>query len=204
MPRTFRGTQHPPAPIRIAFHTQAVYKTGVPLRHAVLGLILERRGYGYDLAQRLTGRLGPAWQLNPSAVYSALDQLERDRHIVGSLREVAHARSDHLARRPGRVVYDATPAGRDAFRAWLEHATRGPEPVRNELHMKIAVAGPSDMPSLISAMEHEESLARHLLDRTTERGDDVRSELVRSAARARVKAELDWIRTARATLAQEH
>ena len=59
------------------------------------------------------------------------------------------------------------------------------------------------MPSLLSAMEHEESLARQLLDRTAETSDEVRAELVRSAARARLEAELDWIRTARATLAED-
>jgi metal-responsive CopG/Arc/MetJ family transcriptional regulator len=52
-------------------------------------------------------------------------------------------------------------------------------------------------------MAHEESLTRRLLDHTAEPGDEARSELVRSAARARLEAELGWIRAARATLAQE-
>lgn len=39
------------------------------LKHAVLALVVERRGYGYDLAHRLEERVGPAWRLNPSAIY---------------------------------------------------------------------------------------------------------------------------------------
>ena len=61
------------------------------LKHAVLGLVLERRGYGYDLVQRLTDRLGPAWQLTPSAVYFALDQLSDAGAVVPDRQHVAAA-----------------------------------------------------------------------------------------------------------------
>ena len=46
-------------------------------KHAVLGLVIERPGYGYQLAQRLDERFGSSG-FAPSGVYSALDQLTRD------------------------------------------------------------------------------------------------------------------------------
>ena len=46
-------------------------------KHAVLGLVIERPGYGYQLAQRLDERFSSSG-FAPSGVYSALDQLSRD------------------------------------------------------------------------------------------------------------------------------
>ncbi|HVR05288.1 MAG TPA: helix-turn-helix transcriptional regulator, partial [Solirubrobacteraceae bacterium] len=43
-------------------------------KQAVLGLVIERPGYGYDLAQRLRERFGSSG-FAPTGVYSALDQL---------------------------------------------------------------------------------------------------------------------------------
>jgi DNA-binding PadR family transcriptional regulator len=66
------------------------------LRFGVLGLLIERRGYGYELVQRLAARLGVAWQLNPSAVYTALDQLEAGgliEPVVGADTATARARA---------------------------------------------------------------------------------------------------------------
>jgi DNA-binding PadR family transcriptional regulator len=42
-----------------------------------LGLVIERPGYGYQLAQRLDERFSSSG-FAPSGVYSALDQLSRD------------------------------------------------------------------------------------------------------------------------------
>lgn len=46
-------------------------------KHAVLGLVIEHPGYGYQLAQRLDERFGSSG-FAPPGVYSALDQLSRD------------------------------------------------------------------------------------------------------------------------------
>ena len=48
-----------------------------PLKGALLGLVLQRPGHGYDLAQRLDRRLGPAWQITAKDLYRMLEQLER-------------------------------------------------------------------------------------------------------------------------------
>jgi DNA-binding PadR family transcriptional regulator len=45
------------------------------MKEAVLGLIVERRGYGYDLVCRFNDRFGAAWNLNQSTIYVALDDL---------------------------------------------------------------------------------------------------------------------------------
>ena len=49
-------------------------------KHAVLGLVIEQPGYGYQLARRLEVRCG-AWGWEPSGVYSALDSLSREGNV---------------------------------------------------------------------------------------------------------------------------
>jgi DNA-binding PadR family transcriptional regulator len=82
----------------------------MPVKHVVLGLLLERRSYGYELVQRLTERLSPAWQLTPSGVYWALDQLERAGQIEAALHHSSKPADEPLSRRARRVVYSITPA----------------------------------------------------------------------------------------------
>jgi DNA-binding PadR family transcriptional regulator len=165
----------------------------VSLKHAVLALIAERRGYGYELAQRFEARVGPAWQLNPSAVYPALDQLEREGLAASALRHGG-------TRRSPRVVYVATPAGEAALDAWLRATGAPPEPVRAELHLRMAFARPSDRAALDAQLAAQERACAELLARYPR---DVRTRtlaIVDDAVVARLRAELAWAARARAAL----
>jgi DNA-binding PadR family transcriptional regulator len=112
-------------------------------KHAILGLVIERPGYGYQLARRLEERCG-VWGWEPSGVYSALDQLERDGH-VRSLREKG---SGATGRGAPRRIYESTSSGVDFFRDWIFAATP-PSPVRQELDLKILLSGPEFLPRLV-------------------------------------------------------
>ena len=54
-----------------------------------------------------------------------------------------------------KTVYEATPAGVEHFRRWLRASTQTP-PVREELHAKIALWGPEDLPRLIEIVREAE------------------------------------------------
>ena len=73
-----------------------------PLKGAILGLVLERPGHGYDLGARLRARLGPSWAIDPKRLYRMLDQLERASLISGAVE------SDPDNPRLQRTVYSAT------------------------------------------------------------------------------------------------
>ncbi|HET7341991.1 MAG TPA: PadR family transcriptional regulator [Methylomirabilota bacterium] len=144
------------------------------LRYGVLGLLIERRGYGYELVQRLGARLGQAWQLNPSAVYAALDQLEDAGLIEAMPQDKAEApesaanaaaspRARRLARRAERVFYRATEAGVAEFDAWLARPSTRVEPIRSELALKLALARPDAVAPLLGAIAHEERLIVQVL-----------------------------------------
>src|ERR1017187_9659658 len=114
-------------------------------KHAVLGLVIERPGYGYQLAQRLDERFGSSG-FAPSGVYSALDQLARD-ELVRSAGEMGAGRARKAA---PRTIYEATEEGVNHFEAWMLDSSPTP-PLRDELHMKIALCRPLNVLRLISA-----------------------------------------------------
>jgi len=173
------------------------------LKHAVLALIVERRGYGYELVQRLEERVGPGWRLNPSAVYPALDQLERAGLAASAVRSGG-------TRRSPRVVYAPTPAGEAALEAWLLTTNAPPEPVRADLHLRIAFARRGHRHALAAQLAAHEHACVELLARYPRDGLDARlgacgataANLVDAAVVARLRAELDWLAAARAVVGE--
>lgn len=170
------------------------------LKHAVLALVAERRGYGYELVQRFEERVGPGWQLNPSAVYPALDQLERSGLVTSAARRGG-------TRRSPRIVYAPTDAGTDALEAWLCATDAPPEPVRADVHLRIAFARREHRVALATQLAaheraHSELLARyprpHGVSRRT-----AGAALVDDAVVTRLRAELAWLAQARAALEGE-
>lgn len=119
-------------------------------KHAVLGLVIERPGYGYQLAQRLDERFSSSG-FAPSGVYSALDQLSRD-ELVRSAGELGPGPARRAA---PRTIYEATEEGLDHFEAWMLDPSPMP-PLRDELHMKIALCRPRNVPRLIETIAGQE------------------------------------------------
>jgi DNA-binding PadR family transcriptional regulator len=170
----------------------------MPVKHAILALLLERRGYGYELVQRFEERIGPGWRLNPSAVYPALDQLERDGLVTSAARRGGTQRSP-------RIVYAPTAAGEAALDAWLRATHAPPEPIRADLHLRIAFARPQHRVALVAQLGAHERDRGALLDRyprpATIHAATGRS-LVDEAVVAHLRAELDWLAHARALFEQ--
>jgi DNA-binding PadR family transcriptional regulator len=175
-------------------------------KHAVLGLVIERPGYGYQLAQRLEERFGSSG-FAPSGVYSALDQLARD-DFVRSAGEMGGGRARRAA---PRTIYEATEEGVDHFEAWMLGPSPTP-PLRDELHMKIALCRPRNIPRLIEVVCGQElvCLARlRDLKQLVEASPATSREWSRLmrllAAEAEVafwNARIEWLQRARELLEQ--
>ncbi|HEY4278794.1 MAG TPA: PadR family transcriptional regulator [Conexibacter sp.] len=143
--------------------------SGVSTKHVVLGLLVERPGYGYDLGQRLDARLS-FLRLPENAVYRVLDRLEED----GLIEEIGERRVGRTRRGAARVMYAATSDGQAQFKRWI--ATPSDRSVlRDELQAKLALADPEDLPELLAAAEAQAreclaelaTLERLPLDRAT-------------------------------------
>jgi DNA-binding PadR family transcriptional regulator len=175
-------------------------------KHAVLGLVIERPGYGYQLAQRLDERFG-ASGFALSGVYSALDQLSRD-ELVRSAGEMGAGPARRAA---PRTIYEATEEGVDHFEAWMLDPSPAP-PLRDELHMKIALCRPRNVPRLIEMVGSQEIVCLGRLQDLKQLTEDAStssrdwSGLMRMlAAEAEVafwNARIEWLQNARELLEQ--
>ncbi|HEY6781071.1 MAG TPA: PadR family transcriptional regulator, partial [Thermoleophilaceae bacterium] len=114
------------------------------IQHAVLGLVIERPGYGYELAQRLEERVGNL-RASKAAVYPALRKLEADEFIRE--REDQRAAAGVPAYKT-RTWYEATDAGKAHLHEWIQAPTE-PAPLRDELQIKIAFASVDELPGLV-------------------------------------------------------
>src|ERR1044072_3302495 len=98
-------------------------------RLAVLGLVLDRPSYGYELVARFDRAFGEQpweWRVTPQAIYGALNDLERD----GLIEPIA-LRGKHWAASPQRRQrqdYRVTGDGARAMRAWLAEPMPGQPP----------------------------------------------------------------------------
>jgi DNA-binding PadR family transcriptional regulator len=171
-------------------------------KNAVLGLVIERPGYGYDLARRLEERFGSSG-FAPTGVYSALDQL-RSEELVRS----AGSRTDAASERAApRTIYEATSKGIDHFEEWMLGCS-SLAPVRDELYMKIALSKPHNLSRLIElARTQEEDCLARLADLRRPAGQlrggpprawsDVAVLLVRDAEIKQLQARVEWLQKAR-------
>lgn len=182
------------------------------VKYAVLGLLVQRRGYGYDLVQRFEEQVGPAWQLNAGAIYVALDKLEQE----GLVRPLPSDDGTPLARRrtvrgAPRVIYEVTDRGVTRFDDWMA-ANSSMAPFREELHLKLALSRPHNLPRLIELTFEQEQTCIERLEQYTGRRtaddllasrqpwSDVASQMLREAEIAHLQATVEWLRRIRAAM----
>src|SRR4051794_35860059 len=84
------------------------------LHHAILSQLAGGESYGCDLKRAFERSVGPQWgALNIGHLYQVLDRLKRDRLV-----EILGA--EPQPRRPDRLIYAITPAGREELSRWLQ------------------------------------------------------------------------------------
>jgi DNA-binding PadR family transcriptional regulator len=149
--------------------------TGVSAGEVVLGLLIEQRDHRFSLERRLQERFGSA-QFSPTTAYSAVARLEKE----GYVRALAAGQD----RREG--IYEATPEGVEHKRNWVRAPASAPL-LREELHAKIALSEPRDLPRLIDVIYSEECACAAELDRIRER-----SLAEHRSAAAQPLTDADW------------
>lgn len=85
----------------------------MPIQHAVLALLADGPGHGYELRSEFQESVGPQWgELNIGHLYQVLDRLVRD----GLVTRTSVAQVD----RPDKNVYKLTRSGRRELERWLK------------------------------------------------------------------------------------
>ena len=168
----------------------------MPIHHAVLTLLSDGPGYGYELKTQFEEAIGPQWGgLNIGHLYQILDRLERD----GSLER------SHLAQssRPDRTLYRLTSRGRDELDQWVsEPCVRSG--YRDELFLKLFAAsrlGAEALARLVAAQRSAcFSEIGSLTRLRTQHADEPLVALLIDAAIAHTNADLQVVESASSRL----
>jgi DNA-binding PadR family transcriptional regulator len=159
----------------------------VPLHHAVLSLLADGESYGYELKGAFERSVGPQWgALNIGHLYQVLDRLKRDGHVQV-------VRAEPQPRRPDRLIYAITDAGRAELRQWLHTASPPASGYRDDLYLKLVAAarvGHGELAGVIRR-EREAQLAElHALRELASREPDPLAALLTDGAALHVEARL--------------
>lgn len=123
------------------------------LEYAILGWLSTGEGSGYDLARALDHGLGWFWTARHSQIYPRLKDLE-GRGLIRSRSEVVGVKLE-------KRIYEITPSGRAAVRAWTEEPPDYP-PNRDTERLKLIFG---DHGNLTSLRRHLETHREHFLSR---------------------------------------
>ncbi len=172
-------------------------------KHAVLGMLLHRPAYPYELADRLERRLGPAWAVNSGQLSQIIAKLEEAGLIE---------RAEPVGCRTDRHVFAITDDGVAEFERWFDEDVGSVRLPRRPLLVKITFAGAERLEGALQQIDaYEAARAAHLedLSRTHEaisvdeplvRADHVLLRLNLSADIIQLEGELEWAKQAREML----
>ncbi len=102
------------------------------IKHAILGLLVEAPGHGYDLRAAFETELAPQSRLNYGQVYTTLERLQRDGLVANEVVSQTE--------RPDKKVYSVTDRGRGELAEWLTQPSKLELDLRNETYLKIMLA----------------------------------------------------------------
>ncbi len=171
------------------------------LRYAILGLLDGQELHGYRIKSVFEDRIGPAWSLNFGQIYQTLKELRRKGLVEG--------RFDQGDGHIGRWVYTVTPKGRRSLDTWLKRSPKQPQPIRDEIFIRLLVLDRKDLGSSLDQVSRQEHVYReHLTHLTAYRRtcEPIKSEermlnsLAADAALFHAEAHLKWLEHCRSML----
>jgi len=107
-------------------------------KHVLLGFLLQRSSYPYELGDRLVQRLGPGWKVNSGQLSQELKRMEQD----GLIEPLGGAGAETRGPKD-RHVFKATASGAEEFERWFAEETKVTSLSRRPLTAKLTLAGPA-------------------------------------------------------------
>lgn len=174
-----------------------------PINWALLGLVIQRPSYGYELVQRFERTFADALDLSsPSQIYTALDSLARH----GLIEEMLPSAERDGVRQP-KPHYGATRAGVESYSGWLLSHLADDRRRSRLLAQQLALLSPEQALSVIEHCEQaclQEASAPHRTSVRDANAPDGSTALVDRLTleedRLRVGARLAWLEYARCEL----
>jgi DNA-binding PadR family transcriptional regulator len=114
--------------------------------HAVLGLLLDKPAYPYELGNQLQHRLGPKWAVNTGQLSQIIKRLEKE-GLIERVAGVAGARED-------RQIFAITESGIMEYERWFSTSEpNGAGLARRPLLVKISLAGPERLAEALKQID---------------------------------------------------
>lgn len=169
----------------------------MPIQHAVLALLADGPGHGYQLKSAFEEAVGPQWgPLNIGHLYQVLDRLSRDR-LVTATRVAQDVK-------PDRVVYAITDAGRAELAEWMASPSPRTSGFRDDFFLKVMAAAHTRDPDRVQAVltQQRAFLLRelHNLEQLRRERRDLMVDLLLAAAVRHVTADLAFLDDAETAL----
>ncbi len=157
---------------------------------ALLGLLLERAGYGYQLVKRFEEAYGDVLMLSSeSHVYTALNELNRR----GLIEEVTDAPAARMGtHRQPKVRYRATAAGAQAYRERMFEQA-GADRRQSQLFVRQLAAMESEPEVAIEILKRYEQTCLAETRREPPSSEKLIDRLLAVEARLAMESRLPWI-----------
>ncbi len=170
--------------------------------HALLGFLHQRPRYGYEIYQQLSeaNGLGLVWRLKQSQLYALLAKLEREEYVTTTL--------EPQDSRPPRKIFHLTPAGHEAFLAWVQSGVPHGRTFRLDFMAKLYFAqqeGPEMVSRLLTA---QRSACQSWLTAEQAEAEGLKKAhpyewLVHRFRTGQIEAMLDWLDTCEQLLLEQ-
>lgn len=150
----------------------------------VLGFLLDAPKSGYRLSRDIQALIGGFWHTTQSQIYRELAVLE-DAKLIKSARAGARARREHAI----------TPAGKTAFREWI-NAAPGEALVRDPFALRVFFAEHVEKASMLKHVQNVRALHENRLERLRQRDRSAAAGPVRRAIALdirRAEMTLAWL-----------
>ena len=164
---------------------------------ALLGLVIERPSYGYELAQRFRRIYGETLVLSGhQRIYIALDALR----VRSLIEEVSGEPPEASARRRPRPRYRATPAGMSAYQDWLFNQMEEQRQRSRLFARQLAMLEPHAALEVLDQYERECLLNNDEPQEPTTERQSVAVRLAEEEEQLGMQVRLSWIEFARSEL----
>lgn len=159
------------------------------IKHALLGLLAEHEGHGWELQQRFESLLADTWPLNNGQVYATLQRLQRNGLIA--------SRTVEQTERPDRHVYNITDKGQAELDRWLHEPPPKTGLLKDEFFLKVLIRcinGDADLADMLHTQRQHYYDALATITQRRRQGDrNIATQLLLDGAARRLEADLHWL-----------
>lgn len=164
------------------------------IKHALLALLAEGPGHGYELKRRFDEAIGPLWPLQQAQVYNNLRMLQE----AGLVELEARVVQVNL---PDQKRYRLTDAGAQELAAWVNEPVQTTRKLKDDFYLKLNVlASVLRQPQKLSDLLWQQRAVNlqylreleHTLAEAEANGDAVTASLLEGAI-LHAEADLAWL-----------